>query len=265
MTPEPQRLQYLEAMGVTAWVARYQLPNARPSETCEWELPEPGDTSPPAERLHALIDEVAPAVRPSTSAASVAPPPAAGRVRQLLGMTVAEGKESTEQDVAPAADTSPMASQEPLRFSLQVACLEGRWLVLLPGLAAVSEENVRLLCNLLAAAGITTHDGPDFHWLRWPPVEGLAVNDPLEEAADGLRAFIAGAARQAWSPERVLVFGRHELIDPLLGLSAGRCELLELPGWQGPSLDVLAASAEAKRALWPTLLEWRRTWRGEAG
>lgn len=219
----------------------------------------------PAERLHALIDEVAPAVRPSTSAASVAPPPAAGRVRQLLGMTVAEGKESTEQDVAPAADTSPMASQEPLRFSLQVACLEGRWLVLLPGLAAVSEENVRLLCNLLAAAGITTHDGPDFHWLRWPPVEGLAVNDPLEEAADGLRAFIAGAARQAWSPERVLVFGRHELIDPLLGLSAGRCELLELPGWQGPSLDVLAASAEAKRALWPTLLEWRRTWRGEAG
>lgn len=47
MTPEPQRLQYLEAMGVTAWVARYQLPNARPSETCEWELPEPGDTSPP--------------------------------------------------------------------------------------------------------------------------------------------------------------------------------------------------------------------------
>ncbi len=265
MTPEPQRLQYLEAMGVTAWVARYQLPNARPSEACEWALPEPCDTSPPAERLHALIDEVAPAVRPSASAAPVAQPPAAGRVRQLLGMAAAEGSESPEKEVSPAVEALPEAAHEPLRFTLQVACLEGRWLVLLPGLATVSEQSVRLLHNLLAAAGIASRDGPEFHSLRWPPVEGLTVDAPLEEAADGLRAFIEGAARKAWSPERVLVFGRHDVIDRLLALSAGRCGLLELPGWQGPSLDALAASAEAKRALWPNLLAWRRAWRGEAG
>nr|WP_145924117.1 hypothetical protein [Halomonas elongata] len=90
MTTEPHRLQYLEAMGLTAWVARYRLPNARPTEACEWE-PEPAGEAgsrAPGERLHALLDDAAEAS--STSAPSnestTRPSAGQGRARALLGI-----------------------------------------------------------------------------------------------------------------------------------------------------------------------------------
>ncbi|MBE0490489.1 MAG: hypothetical protein IBX53_15590, partial [Halomonas sp.] len=87
MITEPQRLQYLEAMGLTAWVARYALPNARPTPACEWELPEAPPAEAPGDRLHALLDEaseVPPArsVEPEPPRAARAPRP--GMARALL-------------------------------------------------------------------------------------------------------------------------------------------------------------------------------------
>jgi hypothetical protein len=258
VTTEPQRLQYLEAMGLTAWVARYRLPHARPTEACEWPLPERPAASPPAERLHALLDEAETVARQSTPTEPPrATPPR--RARQLLGIEPpseeaerpAQG-ESTPETVKPA--------QEPLHFILQVACLAGRWLVILPQEATPDATQEQLLGNLLTAAAIDAQRPLAFEAFRWPPMENLPVEAPLDEAREGLQAFVEGTRRRGWSPERVLVFGQDDTLDRLLDMREGQSELLGLPGWQGPALVELAQSAVAKRALWPTLLEWRRAW-----
>ncbi|MDN3521309.1 hypothetical protein [Halomonas ramblicola] len=262
MTSEPQRLQYLEAMGLTAWVARYALPNARPTEACDWAPPETPAAEPPGERLHALLDEAAkaPAPRPAESAQErVERPQRPGKARALLG-------EVPTEEGAPTATppAEPEAPREALRFAFQVACLEGRWLLLLPGRQAPGRSELALLGNLLRAAGIPA-GVPGFEAFRWPLEEGLPVTAPLEEAREGLQAFVAGAHRRGWAPERLLVFGGDEVLERVLTLEAGQCPLLGLPAWQGPALGELAGSAEAKRALLPRLDEWRRAWQATTG
>ncbi|MBB3233059.1 hypothetical protein [Halomonas stenophila] len=274
MTAEPQRLQYLEAMGLTAWTARYRLPNARPTEACDWALPAPDEDArqAPGERLHALLEspgEAAPAPPASAPEAPQRPPTGPGKARALLGDMVpgAEGSAAA----APSAPAAPEAAtpraeapQEPLRFSLQVACLDGRWLVVLPREAAPGAMEHRLLLNLLRAAGVVPEQPPAFEAFHWPQIEGLPVQSPLEEAGEGLQAFLAGRRRRGWAPERLLVFGDVATLAPLLALQDGHCPLLGLPAWQGPGLTELAGSAAAKRALWPTLTGWCRAWLGEA-
>ncbi|MCE9664103.1 hypothetical protein LY622_11685 [Halomonas sp. M5N1S17] len=270
MTTEPQRLQYLEAMGLTAWVARYRLPNARPSEACEWAPPAPPAPTPPAERLHALLEDAEPPAAKQPASVS-SPPPSMravqpGRARQLLGGGAGEAGSGPEADIEAAGPRreAPI-NQEPLRFSLQVACLDDRWLLLMPGDEPPADMHLKLLANLLRAVGITPSRLPRFQGFRWPPVEGLPAESPLEEAREGVQAFIAGAGRHGWAPERVLLFGSDETLDRVLSLESEHCELLALPGWQGPGLEELAASAEAKRALWPSLVTWREAWRSNSG
>lgn len=273
MTTEPQRLQYLEAMGLTAWVARYRLPNAKESEACEWTLPERPAPSPPAERLHALLDETeaaqrqAPAPPPAIETPRAKPP---RRARQLLGIEPeGEANESPADMTATSGDTSSSGAQdtaevgeaqEPLRFMLQVTCLAGRWLIFVPQQMPPEPSQAELLANLLKAAALDVLQPQDFEPYRWPPMEGLSAEAPLEEAREGLRAFIEGTRRRGWSPERVLIFGQEPTLERLVGAPQESVEWLGLPCWQGPSLGGLAQSAEAKRDLWPTLLEWRRAW-----
>lgn len=266
MTTEPQRLQYLEAMGLTAWVARYRLPHARPSEACEWELPERPAPSPPAERLQALLEEADCAARQAPPGPPTVEPPRAAsprRARQMLGIAPSseEPSPASEQVVVSA---EPKPAQPPLRFVLQVACLGGRWLVIVPQETVPDDIQGQLLGNLLKAAAIDI-EPPAFEAFRWPPMENLPVDAPLEEAREGLQAFVEGTRRRGWSPERVLVFGHDDILDRLLGMREGQAELLGLPGWQFPALAELAQSAAAKRALWPVLLEWRRAWTQRSG
>ncbi|KAA0012170.1 hypothetical protein F0A17_12880 [Billgrantia pellis] len=263
MITEPQRLQYLEAMGLTAWVARYRLPNARPTDACEWELPERPVAKPPAERLHALLDEAEAASSrqsdPDPVVAEAPRPATIGRARQLLGampengnVVPAENAKAVPDEVAPR--------QEPLRFVLQVACLGDRWLIVVPEASPPDAAQIQLLGNALQAVGIVPDRLPAFQTFRWPLMEELSVISPLEEAREGLHAFIDGTRRRGWAPERVLIFGREETIDRVLSIEQGHCGPLAMPGWQGPALAELAESAEAKRSLWPTLLEWQRAW-----
>ena len=267
MTAEPQRLQYLEAMGLTAWCARYRLPNARPTLACEWPAASPAAAEPtaPGERLHALLDEAAQAQvvtpRPPPAEAEPRHRPAAGRARALLGDLVPVDAEQPAPAVQPAASTHPPG--EALRFTWQMACLEGRWLIVLPADTPPDAVARRLLGNLLQAAGVASEQLPSFETFRWPQLEGLPVEAPLEEAREGLQAFLAGQRRRGWAPERLLVFGEDATLTALLALADGRCPLLSLPAWQGPSLNELAASGAAKRALWPQMAGWREAWRGD--
>ncbi|MDI5985228.1 hypothetical protein QLQ85_10515 [Halomonas sp. M4R5S39] len=264
MTPEPQRRQYLEAMGLTSWEARYRLPNARPTPACDWQRPEPVAVEAPGERLHALLDEAAreaPA-RPSpepTARERGQRPAGPGKARALLG-----GGAPPDAAEAPAGVEAPERPAEPaeaLRFTLQVACLDGRWLLLLPRERKPDTTGQRLLANLLQAAGVLPERPLDFETFQWPQMEGLPVDAPLEEARQGLQAFLEGRRRRGWAPERLLLFGHDATLATVLTVEGEHCALLDLPAWQGPSLDELAGSAEAKRALWPCLAGWREAWR----
>lgn len=269
MIGEPQRAQYLEAMGLTSWAARYRLPNARPTPVCEWELPETPPAEAPGDRLHALLDEAARAPAPKI------PSEPSGRehrntlaVRGKARLLLDGDSALPPADSPPALDALPnadAAAESPLRFSLQVACLSGRWLILAPSDAAPEASRCRLLVNFLGAAGIVLDQSPTFEGFRWPPMDDMPVASPREEACQGLQAFLEGRRRRGWAPERLLVFGRDEALASVLSLEAGHCRLLDLPAWQLSGLDELATGAEAKRSLWPQLQDWQHAWQHPAG
>lgn len=274
-------------MGVTAWVGRYRLPNALETLACEWELPEAPSETPPAQRLQELLDDTPSSVPERVAERNDArppPKPRRGRARALLGI---EEPPAEDDATSPPVDEPPvpaakaplqedenarqdardnvLATSEALRFSLQVAALEGRWMAVLPVATAPGADMQRLLVNLLRAAGIALVEPPAFQTFHWPMMEELPVEAPLAEARDGLRAFVEGRRRDGWRPERLLVFGSDPALERVLAVTEGYCPLLDLPAWQGPSLVTLGTSADDKRALLPCLAEWRAAWLEDVG
>lgn len=257
MLSEPQRSQYLEAMGLTPWVSRYRLPNAAPTQEVDWPQPRDEAKQAPTQRLHALLDDAEAA--PAVMQASPTPPvKVARRARALLEPEEKPG-DSTHSEPDQLAPTQHAGSRQALRFSAQIGALDGRWLVVLPDAHESDGTPLELLNNILQAARIVPGSTPDFQTFRWPMLEGLPVESPLGEAQEGLRAFIEGR-RRGWRPERLLLFGEDEALRTVLGLKEDHCSLLGIAAWQGPALHELVRSASAKRALWPLLLEWRQAW-----
>lgn len=291
MNQEVIRRHYLDAMGITAWASRYQLPNALPTEACEWEDAKPASV-PPRERLQALLDD-APASRRASSEArkpgaqkpdtAVASPSA---VRALLAKEThssdKRGSEkpglekhgqadqaNTQPEVTPAVEAVPA---KPLKFALSCLCVDSRWLVMQAGDMSVLEQ--RLLANLLHAAGIYQGALPEVTRFTWPPmVNAFAVEDPLDEAREGLAAFIAGqASRQDWKLERLLWWGGLEVepdthsgaeqapLSRVLDVTQAHSQTLSLPVWQGPALASLLEGASSKRDLWPALQALAQQW-----
>ncbi|UYF99470.1 hypothetical protein [Halomonas sp. GD1P12] len=265
MTPEASRRHYLDAMGITAWACRYQLPNALATEACEWEAPEKAE---PRQALHALLDEPqkAPARAPESApsappqeAPSSAPPKSA---RALLGDIAPPARPALEPAAAPATPQSePAARAEPVVFTLTCACIDGRWLSVHAGELGPTER--RLLANMLIAAGAPAGTTPTFTVFKWPPMAGaFASDDPLAEAREGVAAFIAGAAqRQGWHLERLLYWANaptqdegEDTLARVLAFEGDHSRTLELPVWRAPALGSLF-DAPAKRALWPKLLK----------
>ena len=271
MTPEVTRRHYLDAMGITAWASRYQLPNALPTEACEWD-DTPPEITPPRERLQALLDD-APAARgepaqqpqEAEQATSEASPSA---VRALLAQPApAEPvtKAAVEKPAEPTPSASPAAPAKPLHFTLSCVCIGNRWLSLHSG--ELTPQAQRLLGNILHASGINLDTPPDITLFSWPPMaNAFAAQEPLEEAREGLAAFIAGSAgRKQWALERVLWWGGQH--DPgttdtlrVLDIQDVRSQTLALPVWQGPTLESLLQSGAAKRDLWPSLNELAHHW-----
>lgn len=279
MNQEVIRRHYLDAMGITAWASRYQLPNALPTEACEWEDAKPASV-PPRERLQALLDD-APAPRRASSEVrkpgaqkpdtAIASPSA---VRALLETQGSDKRgqadqANTQPEVTPAVETVPA---KPLKFALSCLCVDSRWLVMQAGDMSVLEQ--RLLANLLHAAGIHQGTLPDVTHFTWPQmVNAFAVEDPLDEAREGLAAFIAGqVSRQGWKLERLLWWGELEAepntqsgveqapLNRVLDVTQAHSQTLSLPVWQGPSLGSLLEGANSKRDLWPALQALGQQW-----
>lgn len=292
MIGEAIRRQYLDAMGITTWASRYQLPHALETPACEWEDLTPQRVSP-SQRLHALLDdaqhaedqrqahsaigdteEVAPRA-PSDPAAST------HALRSLLEGTAEQTADtpqppttSTSLPTAPAGralhseqDSLPEADSARLVFTLSSCCLEGRWLNLVPGTLKHTER--ALLNNLLAVMTGTLATSVDVMTFSWPPMaNGPQPDDPLDEARDGLNAFVSGTARRhGWQLERVLWWGEPQATPfaALLNLHNGQSQTLDLPVWQGAALEELAQSSDAKRRLLPRLIDLRQSLGAQTG
>ena len=272
MNQEVIRRHYLDAMGITAWGSRYQLPNALPTEACEWDDVAPAPT-PPRERLQALLDD-APAPRrnapePQASGEAIASPSA---VRALLLKDKPSPEKSDQakqvsaySDTAePTVDATLATPAKPLKFSLSCLCLNARWLVLQAGEMSALEQ--QLLANLLQAAGIQQSALPEVTHFTWPQMtNAFAVEDPLDEAREGLAAFIAGqVSRQEWQLTRLLWCGElgaeQAPLDRILNVNEGQSHTLSLPVWQGPALAALLDGTHSKRALWPELQALSQQW-----
>ncbi|MCA1772149.1 MAG: hypothetical protein LC677_05825 [Halomonas sp.] len=258
MTPEVIRRHYLEAMGITAWASRYQLPNARPTDACEWD-DAPTAPTPPRERLQALLDD-APAPRSPAQAPSATNevPASPSAVRALLDERPSASSKPAERPVAPTPSEAPVA-KEPLQFRVSCVCIDGRWLSIHAGEISAAEQY--LLANMCQAAGLADGSLPEALFFKWPTMaNAFAPEDPLEEARDGVNAFISGAAsRKQWQLEKILWWG-SDATDPdsaslakVLDVDNQHSRTLELPVWQAPSLHTLLHSTCAKRALWPEL------------
>ncbi|MGY4876904.1 hypothetical protein ACLUEY_03350 [Vreelandella aquamarina] len=284
MNAEVIRRQYLDAMGISTWASRYQLPHALETPVCEWEDVKP-ESSTPSQRLHALLDDAqqAEAKRqvPQPSEPAMASPPAATSessspqaLRSLLGDKTREAPAPkvsipSSSDLAPSppvpeentiteSATDPV-KREALVFTLSCCCIDDRWLTLLPGQPDSVEK--RLLDNMLYVITGRKSVLSDTFTFRWPPLaNGPMPDNPLEEARDGIHAFLNGAARRnGWQLERVLWWGKAQEspFDDLLNIHNGHSQTLGMPVWQGDALPVLCQSADAKRALLPALLDLR--------
>lgn len=270
MTPEVTRRHYLDAMGITAWASRYQLPNALPTEACEWDETPP-ERAPPRERLQALLDD-APTPRSEPKAPSVnSPAPAPSSVRALLGQAPADKLptepmpvESVPVEAVPGS--MPAVSAKPLQFSLSCVCIGQRWLSLHPG--KITPQAQCLLANIWQAVGIAPDALSSVTLFKWPLMANTFAEDPLEEAREGLSAFMSGcASRQGWALERVLWWGEQPEDDSaadilsVLNIQQARSDTLELPIWQGVALEHLAKNGAAKRDLWPQLYALGQQWK----
>lgn len=284
MNAEVIRRQYLDAMGISTWASRYQLPHALETPACDWEDVKP-ESSTPSQRLHALLDDAQqaeanrqmpqpsePATASSPAATSESSSPQA--LRSLLGDKAAEAPAPkvsipSSSDLGPSPsvpeeNTMTEAAAEPVKrealvFTLSCCCIEDRWLILLPGQPDSVEK--RLLDNMLHVITGRKPALSDTFTFRWPPLaNGPMPDNPLEEARDGVHAFLNGAARRnGWQLERVLWWGKAQEspFDDLLNIHNGHSKTLDMPVWQGNALPVLCQGANAKRALLPALLDLR--------
>lgn len=283
MNAEVIRRQYLDAMGISTWASRYQLPHALETPACDWEDTRP-ERSTPSQRLHALLDDAqqAEAKRqvPQPSEAAASSPAATSEslspqaLRSLLGDKAAEtpvpkGSIPPSSDLAsspPLPDentiteaATELAKHESLVFTLSCCCIEEHWLILLPGQPESVEK--KLLDNMLHVIAGRKPVLSDTFTFRWPPLaNGPLPDNPLEEARDGIHAFLSGAARRnGWQLEHVLWWGRAQEspFDDLLNIHNGHSQTLDMPVWQGDALPVLCQDTHAKRTLLPALLELR--------
>ncbi|MCX2525002.1 hypothetical protein [Larsenimonas rhizosphaerae] len=274
MVSEFYRRQYLEAMGLPMWEARYQLPHALPTPVCDWPEKPAVAPQPGTRGMAALRDAAAPV---SESAAAITPPDSA-TAESVVSARALLDDIRTSTDSSPASAGKPAAAQEvessaadpvvdtvpqEVRFTWAVAALEGRWLVVVPG-RALGTEAQALLKALLVACRITPGHWPVFEQLGWPMIEGLPSPAPLDEAREGVKAFLSGRRGRGWVPERVMVFGQDEQVASVLKIEDGESHLLGLPVWQGPALEDMLGEWTQKRRLWPRLAEWHTWWHGEA-
>ncbi|MDH4574267.1 hypothetical protein [Salinicola acroporae] len=281
MIGDPQRLQYLEAMGIATWASRYRFVNAKPTEQVEWEVATEPEKPAPGQRLQALLETPARPVERDRPVADASPTQQAAaplsRARALLGEdapriesprpspdrtadpdTAVFSAPTVSGDGQPPVDVAKnvVPAAEPLRFTLSLAVIGERWWLLLPGERPISAAGQALLGQMLQSAGMPA-GGTPLSRLTWPLMD-LPASDPTDEAREGIQVFCAGQAhRHGMKIDGAIAVG-DEIWSSLLSDSADEsdwtCHRLPHP-------DDMLGSANAKRECWPLLQAAGSAWR----
>ncbi|MBM1145774.1 hypothetical protein GN155_018475 [Alcanivorax sp. ZXX171] len=282
---EAQRQSYLRALGLTPWVARTPLPGAAPSETLDWDAETDGQPAP-------MADAVPASVVPRPATAPSAPPgeePSAGGRKPSAGgegkkpSAEVEGKPSAEGGAPSAREEQPSRPvQEPppgqasppreearvaetqeaftegggradvLVFTLEVHLAGDTWVVFQqedPSAPELGRHAGTLAGSLLAVFGAGRERPRRFYC----PLAGQPTG--AGEAAQALRAFVAGLARRQGG-ERVLMCLDDNLAGALFEQPRYQpFQLGDLPALVVSSLEeMLAEPVRHKRDSWRAMV-----------
>lgn len=248
--PEALRLEYLQAIGITSYFPRLQLPGAPVSVIVDQPVGEP--ESHRADAVEAV------SVKPTVTASepALAPPVPAPRTAHI-------SKQATVGKTEPVI-ASVRAKQEKEEVRLQLLCIRAcdnlAVLNAMPhiGSGQLSPRHSTLLANLLSACGITVgnmlvEDKP----FRWPMVTGLHVDNSRRAAAAALSSYLQQKLAD-WQFGKLLVMG-EEVVTRIFtngGQEEGASHpkhSLEREDWQviyTRSLDELLHRPELKKEAW---------------
>jgi hypothetical protein len=275
MIEESRRRAYLDAMQISTWLPRCELPFAAPSrpELLQYVRPVLNHTQ------NAPTPEVAPAPdpQPPTAVADAPPVSPAGSASSIVERLRQDIKRAGAPApiVASASDTTltpelPNAVEPvlpPPRFTLQLAragdCL---LLVELPtgGPFQSRDPAYLLLKDILRAAGLP--DSP--RWIgepvRWPQFSGTNFDQGPAAARDYVQGFIAGRMESGdrcgclWliglPAVRFAADADESSFDLELNIEGLGC------AWALPGLELLMEEPHRKASLWKAMRNVRQRW-----
>ncbi len=256
MMNERQRMHYLDALGIDAFVPRFVLPVAKTSVPCAL----PAVAEP--ERESVFIDEPSPAV---------VSPVAGGQERRLLDDIVqatqipAPSKEDDAQETPSlnAALDVPLAAAAPVRFSLALWHL-GRVQVIDSRRQGDALPTDTLLSNILQAVGCLDLNLPKAEMLHWPMVE-RQQHGGWPAAQEMVQGFLDG--RLLARPVPYLFLFGDDAARAVLGetcdIAQTRYACVPVPAFDAeavvlPSLAEILYQPECKRDVWRALSELPR-------
>lgn len=282
---EAQRQSYLRALGLTPWVARTTLPGAAPSETLDWDAETDGQPAPVADAVPASVVPRPAQASPAPSAPAVEEPSAVGEEPSAGGKEPsavekepsAAGKEPSareEQPSRPVQEQPPGQASRPrentrvaeaqgtftegggradvLVFTLEVHLAGDTWVVFQqedPSAPELGRHAGTLAGSLLAVFGAGRERPRRFYC----PLAGQPTG--AGEAAQALRAFVAGLARRQGG-ERVLMCLDENLAGALFEQPRYQpFQLGDLPALVVSSLEeMLAEPVRHKRDSWRAMM-----------
>jgi len=266
---EHRRRAFLDAMQITTWLPRTELPFAAPSRPELLQCAEP-DPAPVIELEQPVAQPAPSAPKPVTSTSAAAASPAADAVRSVMPrIAMPEPKKpALKSDEAQASAVEQKAVVPPPRFALQL--LRAGNVLLLVELPTGESFQSRdpayiLLKDLLRAARLP--DKPqqvgDGEPIRWPLLHRGSLDQGIEAARDYVQGVVAAelegmgcaclwligspALRFAGEVEADACY--RELTIEGLGLA------LTMPG-----LEQLMEQPESKAQLWKAMRRSMPRW-----
>ena len=246
------RLACLDAMGLTLYSSKRDLPGAAPSRRVLTQALFAAASPPAAARdaVPGAVPEAAAGAAPSP-ASSPAPSPApspADRPGSLARSLDAPKARPTPHGTAPAPAATPQSGT--LRFRLAAVRAGGAlWLEEL-GDAPLAREQVALVHAMVRACG-WVGEAPRVQEFAWPMHRNPQLDQGAEAAAVALQAFLARLAGEA-ALTRILLLGS--------GARERAATLaLPVPAVALPSTRAMLAGAAAKREAWAVLRELARS------
>lgn len=193
MITETRRRAFLDAMQVSSWLPRTELPFAAPSRPEMLQLAEP-EPAPVIELERPAVQSASPAIEPVAVVPAATPSPAADAARAAMPrIAIPEPKKTARASEANATVVEQKPAVPPPRFALQL--LRAGNVLLLVELPTGEPFQSRdpayiLLKDLLRAARLP--DSPrqvgDGEPIRWP----LLHRGSLDQGAEAARDYVQG-------------------------------------------------------------------------